>query len=192
MRRNCKTAFEFLKLVYEFDLEVANWPRQVSFNRIWLVTADNVQWSYKILYKFLVSPMLKNYVLNIYGVVEARLHAFFTLALNGGKWSASCSGTHWIRKFGGTQGQSGSGGEEKTSGHCWGYNPSHTACNLVLSCFISNHIFTWFQLCYCYVPYQLTFSTMLLPYWFRIFSPTSSACLYIRWNIRTVQQNILT
>jgi hypothetical protein len=34
--------------------------------------------------------VLKNYPINPYGGTRGKLHAFLTLALDGGEWSASC------------------------------------------------------------------------------------------------------
>jgi hypothetical protein len=58
-----------------------------------------------------------------YGGVEMQLHAFLTLVLDGGEWSASrpgrftrrerASDTHWIGGWGGPRRLSGRGGEEK-------------------------------------------------------------------------------
>jgi hypothetical protein len=78
--------------------------------------------------------------MNMYGGVEVRLHAFLTLALVGGEWSASHPGRFipWKeprytldRRLGGPQSRSGRGGKEKNSQVLQGLEPDHAARSLV-------------------------------------------------------------
>jgi hypothetical protein len=87
--------------------------------------------------KFFINCLIKHHAVKTYWGVEVLLHAFLTLAVGGGEWSASFSGhfapgAHCMGGWVDPQSQSGRDGEEKTR-HCpcRELNPGRPAHSLV-------------------------------------------------------------